>query len=114
MPWWDNLVLRQIGNLVSARISRFKSGPRRMKKWIMLLLFLASCAAPSTVEVLVENLEVPWAIAFLPDDSFLFTERNTGDIYHYENGGTKKIGSVSSSWIAEGGLLGIAVDPEFE
>ncbi len=30
MPWWHNLVLRQIANLVSARISRFKSGPRRI------------------------------------------------------------------------------------
>ena len=29
MPWWHNLVLRQIANLVSARISRFKSGRRR-------------------------------------------------------------------------------------
>jgi len=84
-----------------------------MKEWMMLLLLLVSCTTPSNVEVLVENLEVPWAIAFLPDDSFLFTERNTGDIYHYGNGGTGKIGSVSSSWITEGGLLGIAVDPEF-
>jgi len=85
-----------------------------MKLLIALLLLLASCANNPQLEVLAENLEVPWAIAFLPDDSFLFTERNTGDIYHYENGNARKIGSVSSSWITEGGLLGIAVDPEFE
>jgi glucose/arabinose dehydrogenase len=88
-----------------------------MKKWIILATFiLASCAVQPNpqMEVLVENLEVPWAIAFLPDNSFLITERNTGNVYHYENGATKNVGNLKSKWTGEGGLLGITVDPEFE
>ncbi len=97
---------------VSARISRFKSGPRRMKKWLITLLLLISCTAPSNVEVLVENLKVPWAIAFLPDNSFLFTERDTGNVYHYD-GAAHIIGTVPIAQTSESGLLGIAIDPNF-
>ncbi len=83
-----------------------------MKKLLIVLLLLASCTAPSTVEVLVENLQVPWAIAFL-DDGFLFTERNTGIVYHYEDGQAKPIGTMPIAQTSESGLLGIAIDPDF-
>jgi len=83
-----------------------------MKKLLMLLLFLVSCTSPSSVEVLVENLQVPWAIAFIRDD-FLFTERNTGNVYHYD-GKTRLIGTIPIAQTSESGLLGIAIDPEFE
>ncbi len=81
-----------------------------------LILILASCAPASNpqIELLVDHLEVPWAIAFFKDGSFLFTERNTGTVSHYKNGFVGVVGNLSSKWIAEGGLLGIAIDPEFE
>ncbi|HLF55076.1 MAG TPA: PQQ-dependent sugar dehydrogenase [Candidatus Nanoarchaeia archaeon] len=81
---------------------------------ITMLVLLASCTINPNVEVLVDNLDVPWAIAFFNDNSFLFTERNTGNVYHYQDGDVKIIGSVSSNWIDEGGLLGIAIDSGFE
>jgi len=83
-----------------------------MKKWLIALLFLVSCTAPSNVEVLVQNLKVPWAIAFLPDNSFLFTERDTGNVYHYD-GQAHVIGTVQIAQTSESGLLGIAADPDF-
>jgi glucose/arabinose dehydrogenase len=84
-----------------------------MARALLILLLLASCANPA-VEVLMEDLEVPWAIAFFSEGSFLVTERNTGNVYHYKSGTTRVIGGLRSSWIGEGGLLGIAIDPQFE
>jgi len=77
------------------------------------LFFLLSCASNPELEILADNLEVPWAIAFFEDGSFLFTERTTGNIYHY-NFGVKQIAQINSYPIGEGGLLGIAIDPNFE
>lgn len=79
-----------------------------------VLLVIAGCATNPELEILVEDLEVPWAIAFFDDDSFLFTERNTGKIYHYKDGEAKRIGSLPTKPISEAGLLGIAIDPDFE
>jgi glucose/arabinose dehydrogenase len=66
------------------------------------------------VETIAENLQVPWAIAFSPDDRIFFTERG-GSVRVIENGVllqepvlTLNVGRV------EGGLLGLALDPEFE
>lgn len=65
---------------------------------------------------LADNLEVPWALAFLPDKSILFTER-PGRVRIVDNKGVLKpnpIAVVSDvKAVGEGGLLGIAIDPEF-
>ena len=87
---------------------------RRMKKLsIVLLIFLVGCASNPQMEVLVDDLKVPWEIAFFKDGSFLFTERTTGNVYHYKTD-LRKIAKINSYPIGEGGLLGIAVDPDFE
>ncbi|MBI4148024.1 PQQ-dependent sugar dehydrogenase [Candidatus Woesearchaeota archaeon] len=86
-----------------------------MKAILACLLLLVACVpmrAPND-EVLVTELEVPWAVSFFPDDTFLVTERNTGSVYHVRNGVVQNVGSVASRWISEGGLLGVAIDPEF-
>jgi glucose/arabinose dehydrogenase len=66
------------------------------------------------VETVAENLEIPWAIAFSPDGRIFFTERE-GQVRIIENGIliqdpalTTRVGG------GEGGLLGLALDPEFE
>lgn len=66
------------------------------------------------VETVAENLEVPWAIAFGPDGKIFVTER-IGQLRVIENGvlnpepvETFNVGGF------EGGLLGIALDPNFE
>lgn len=86
MPSWHNLVLRKTGNLVSSRISRFKSGRRRtifnMKTkniliiGIFLMIFLIGCSTDSipenNVKITINNIEV---IAEIADEKI---ETDTG------------------------------------
>src|SRR5436190_17803487 len=64
------------------------------------------------IEVIAQNLEVPWGMDFLPDGRLLFNERpgriNILDL----KTGIKIILMERDIWDkAEGGLLGLAVDP---
>lgn len=69
----------------------------------------------SGTETVAEDLEVPWDLAFLPDDSALVTLRDSGEIARVEDGGTTTLGTVPGVVAeGEGGLLGIAVSPDFE
>ena len=63
-------------------------------------------------EILVQNLNTPWAIDFLPDGKMVFTERD-GKVSIFDNGTTKTVGNINVTQIGESGMLGIAVDPEF-
>ena len=66
----------------------------------------------SEFEILVKNLDTPWAIDFLPDGRMIFTERH-GTVSILDNGDIKIVGNIKISEVSESGLLGIAVDPEF-
>ncbi len=82
-----------------------------------------------TTETLVENLDIPWDMAFAPSGELFITER-TGQIQRFEAGdattiaepgavidaGSVEPGSDEDSWLVpggEGGLLGIAVHPTY-
>jgi glucose/arabinose dehydrogenase len=90
---------------------------------VIVLAALAGCggedrAAPDgmRVEVIADGLEVPWEIAFLPDRRALVTER-PGRIRLLERDGTLRselVATVDVSALGEGGLMGLAVDPEFQ
>ena len=68
-------------------------------------------ATPSEpIAVVARNLEIPWDIAFLPDGSMLVTER-PGRVVHIESGTRIPVDGVHH--IGEGGLLGIALHPDF-
>ncbi len=63
------------------------------------------------IEIIAENLQIPWEIAFLPDGDLLVTERS---------GTLKRIGKERRVYsiegvrhIGEGGLLGLALHPRF-
>lgn len=60
--------------------------------------------------VVAQGLEVPWGIAFLPDGGMLVTERS-GQVVHVESGRVFPIEGVVH--VGEGGLLGIALHPDF-
>ncbi len=66
-------------------------------------------------EIILENLDTPWELDFLPNENIIFTER-PGKIKIF-NQKTKKIQTIldlNLPEIGESGLLGIAVDPNFE
>jgi len=66
------------------------------------------------IEVYAKDLEVPWEIAFLPNGDMLVTLRK-GELLLFRNKEIIKkftIEGVSSQ--GEGGLLGVAISPDFE
>jgi glucose/arabinose dehydrogenase len=71
-------------------------------------------AVPFTVEVVAEGLEVPWGIAFLPGGDALVTER-PGRVRLLRAGvlQAQPVATVPIAGSSEGGLLGIAVHPDF-
>ena len=63
------------------------------------------------VETIAQGLTTPWSITFLPNGAMLVTERS-GQIQRIgESGKTYPIDGVRET--SEGGLLGIAVHPQF-
>ncbi len=69
----------------------------------------------ATPVILAQNLDVPWAIDFLPNDTMIFTER-VGKVDILMNNTTvQTIGTINviQSNGTESGLHGIAVDPDF-
>ena len=67
-------------------------------------------------EVVAENLEVPWEVVVLGEDRYLITER-TGDLLLIEDGERhvlERFDDLEQPVLGEGGLLGIAVHPDFE
>ncbi|MBI4084433.1 MAG: PQQ-dependent sugar dehydrogenase, partial [Candidatus Levybacteria bacterium] len=66
--------------------------------------------------VIAESLDTPWAITFLPDGSMLITERE-GRVLLVDNSGNLTPNLIAEieavKEIGEGGLLGIAVHPNF-
>jgi glucose/arabinose dehydrogenase len=66
------------------------------------------------IEIVAENLEVPWEVAFLPNQDMLVTLRK-GELLVFRNKeiiSRFNIEGVNSE--GEGGLLGIAVHPDYE
>jgi glucose/arabinose dehydrogenase len=68
------------------------------------------------LSVIAENLEVPWALAFLPDNSILVTER-AGRVRIVDKDGNLSPNPVAKiedvKQIGEGGLHGITLHPDF-
>ena len=65
------------------------------------------------VETVADNLRIPWSIDWAPDGTAFFTERD-GHLKKIQNGKVSEpIFSVDVGGV-EGGLLGIALDPNFE
>ena len=67
------------------------------------------------VQVLAQNLEVPWAVDIAPDGSVFFTER-TGKIREILPNGTllsEPVAYINAEVNGEAGLLGLVLDPGF-
>jgi glucose/arabinose dehydrogenase len=68
-------------------------------------------AQPST-SIIAKNLTIPWDIGFLPDGSLLVTQRS-GELLHIDEK-VKVVEQIKGvKHIGEGGLLGLALHPNF-
>jgi glucose/arabinose dehydrogenase len=77
------------------------------------------------VEVVVEGVEIPWGLAWLPNGDMVFTERDKGQLRIVRNGQlqTSAVAEVDIAQItwaeefgdlgSEGGLLGVLLHPDF-
>ena len=81
---------------------------------IICLFFHADAAlAEVKVETVADNLKIPWELVFAPDGRIFFTERD-GNLWVIENESMELVATFPASHTSEGGLLGLALDPEFE
>lgn len=81
-----------------------------------LLLDSPAEAAPRVRGTLARGLTYPWGIDFLPNGDALVTERNSGRVLRVRSGGGyTHVGTVPGVHNAggEGGLLGLALSPDF-
>lgn len=71
---------------------------------------------PQVADTLVEGLEVPWGVDFLPDGRAVVTERISGRVVRVGTDGTvTPLGRVPAAVPqGEAGLLGVAVSPDFD
>ena len=82
--------------------------------FFILFFHLNSFATEIKYEIVVSDLEVPWAFVFLPDNSILITERK-GELIHFKNGEKniiKNLPKIISK--NQGGLLDIELHPNFK
>ena len=81
---------------------------------IICLFFYADEAfAEINVETIADNLKIPWELEFAPDGRIFFTERD-GNLWIIDNKSMDLVATFPASHTSEGGLLGLALDPEFE
>ena len=74
---------------------------------------IATDAGPVGVTRVVSGLDEPWAIGFLPDGSFLITERH-GALHYFRDGATRKVSGVPKVHArGQGGLLDMVVARDF-
>ena len=94
--------------------------------YCILLVFLSSCAEKSdnsietpqetsfSTTLVVDNLSIPWGMAWLPDGSMLITEKS-GTLLHVKDGERTEIQNVPDVYVrGQGGLLDIELHPDYE
>ncbi|HMQ08048.1 MAG TPA: PQQ-dependent sugar dehydrogenase [Saprospiraceae bacterium] len=71
---------------------------------------------PYIVDTLLTGLSNPWGLVFLPDESFLFTERS-GRLYYMESVNASPVaiqGVPQVASVGQGGLMDVQIHPNFE
>jgi len=95
---------------------------------VILLSILVSCNAPKkkndvalttqpkrgyTTQKVVDNLNNPWGMTWLPDGSMLITEKS-GELIHFKNGEKTSLKNVPAVYNrGQGGLLDIELHPKY-
>jgi glucose/arabinose dehydrogenase len=78
----------------------------------------SSAPAKGTLSTVATGLDVPWGLAFLPNGAAIVAERETGRVLRLQRGGGSitpliTLPEVNTGGTAEGGLLGLAVSPDY-
>ncbi len=76
-----------------------------------------TAAEPVRVEttVLARGLEAPWGLVFTPDGEAIVSERDSGRLVSVDSSGNvEELQRLPESGGGEGGLLGIALSPDYE
>jgi aldose sugar dehydrogenase len=63
-------------------------------------------------DVIAQDLQVPWAVDFLPNNTMIFTQRD-GEVKIIDPAGSETVGRIAVTAHGESGLQGLAVDPDF-
>lgn len=63
--------------------------------------------------VLVKHLTIPWGLAFLPDGQALVSERGGRLLMVDKQGQVQEVQRIPQQGVGEGGLLGIAISPNY-
>lgn len=68
---------------------------------------------PFKAELLIDEMQIPWGMTFLPDGSMLVTEKS-GEIIHFKNGTKIQIEGAPKVYArGQGGLLDIEAHPNY-
>ncbi|SHJ42017.1 Glucose/arabinose dehydrogenase, beta-propeller fold [Arenibacter nanhaiticus] len=67
-----------------------------------------------STELIIDELQIPWGMAFLPDGSMLITEKS-GELIHFKDGKKSIVSNVPDIYVrGQGGLLDIALHPDYK
>ena len=69
---------------------------------------------PFKAELLIDEMQIPWGMTFLPDGALLITEKS-GELIHFKNGKKTTIEDGPKVYTrGQGGLLDIELHPDYE
>lgn len=67
-----------------------------------------------TITPIIENLDIPWGMTWLPNGDLIFTEKE-GILYRFDGNKKYKIQNLPEVYLrGQGGLLDVTIHPEFE
>ena len=91
-------------------------GNRRRGAFLGVLVLLAAACVPAppiTVTSVRSGLDIPWDIAFAPDNTLLYTERGTG-LSAVVSGEARLLWAPTDLFVAlESGMMSLALSPNF-
>lgn len=68
---------------------------------------------PFSTELLIDEIQVPWGMTFLPDGAMLVTQKS-GELFHFKDGAKTPISNVPEVYArGQGGLLDIELHPKY-
>ncbi|MGC6421386.1 MAG: PQQ-dependent sugar dehydrogenase [Flavobacteriaceae bacterium] len=67
-----------------------------------------------TYETIIDGIDIPWGMAFINSNTLLVTEK-AGTLFHVKNKKKTVITGLPTTYVrGQGGLLDVALDPDFE